>query len=399
MYDLRMRTALSASLVGLGLLSLSVPIRRAAPPAPDSHIQLLRTPNSGIQPQTVIDSMGTVHMIYFKGDAKSGDIEYVRRATGSMDFSQPLRVNSDPQSAVAIGTVRGPQLAVGRNGRAYIIWFGPARRSEGHDDSMPVFFARLSDASSSFEPQRNLIHFAWGGDGGLSVAADQNGNVYAVWHATGDSLGEDHRRVYLERSLDDGKTFSREAPVSPAALGACGCCGMRAFVDSRGVLSILFRAAAQSIHRDMTLLTSEDQGKTFQARTMSSWELNACPMSSASLSEGAGKSFAAWERAGQVYFSPLGAQLQELSPAGPSNERASGEQVLRKHPSIAANTRGEVLLAWTEGTGWAKGGSVAWQLFDATGKPLGAQGYVAGLPPWGLPSAFADATGNFTIIY
>jgi len=395
MYHWRMRTAISAAFVGLGLLALSVPIRLAAPPLPDARIHLLRTPNSGIQPQTVVDSAGTVHMIYFKGDAKAGDIEYVRRATASADFSQPLRVNSDPQSAVAIGTVRGPQLTVGRNGRAYVIWFGPAGKSEGHQDSMPVFFARLADSATSFEPQRNLVHFAWGGDGGLSVAADQNGNVYAVWHATGDSPGEDHRRVYLERSSDDGKTFSREVPVSPPALGACGCCGMRAYVDSRGVLSILFRAAAQSIHRDMTLLTSVDQGKTFQARTMSSWELNACPMSSASLSEGAAKSFAAWERAGQIYFSPLGGQLYELSPAAPP----SGEQVLRKHPSITANAHGEVLLAWSEGTGWAKGGSVAWQLFDATGKPLGAQGHAAGLPPWGLPSAFADVTGNFTIVY
>ena len=390
-----MRFSLRATYVGLTLLSPAVPTRLAAPPARGAYIQLLRTPNSGIQPQTVVDASGTVHMIYFKGDAKAGDIEYVRRAAGSADFSQPLRVNSIPQSAVAIGTVRGPQLAVGRNGRAYAIWFGPATKTEGHDDSMPVFFTRLDDSSSGFEPQRNLVYSATGTDGGLSVAADQNGNVYAVWHATGDTPGEEHRRVYLERSLDDGKTFSRESPVSPKELGACGCCGMRAFVDSRGMLSILFRAAAQTIHRDMTLLTSLDKGETFQARTVSSWELNACPMSSASFTEGSGKSFAAWEKAGQVYFSPLGGKLDELSPAA----LPSAEQMLRKHPAIAANRRGEVLLAWTEGTGWAKGGSVAWQLFDVTGKPLGTRGTAAGLAVWGLPSVFADAAGNFTVVY
>ena len=395
MYPSAMRYFFRATCICLGLLALALPVRLAVPPAPDGHIQLLRTPNSGIQPQTVVDASGTIHMIYFKGDAKAGDIEYVRRAAGSAEFSQPLPVNSIPQSAVAIGTVRGPQLAVGRNGRAYAIWFGPATKIEGHDDSMPVFFTRLNDSSSAFEPQRNLVHFATGTDGGLSVAADQNGNVYAVWHAAGDTPGEDHRRVYLARSSDDGKTFSRESPVSPAELGACGCCGMRAFVDSQGVLSILFRAAAQSIHRDMTLLASHDKGETFQARTVSSWELNACPMSSASFTEGAGKSFAAWEKAGQVYFSPLGGKLAELSPVA----LPSTEQMLRKHPSIAANRRGEVLLAWTEGTGWAKGGSVAWRLFDATGKPLGAEGTGAGLAVWGLPSVFADAAGNFTVVY
>jgi len=390
-----MRTAVSTTFVGLGFLAFTVPLRLGTPTVPDSHILLLRTPNSGFQPQTVVDSNGTVHMIYFKGDAKAGDIEYVRRTTGSTEFSQPLRVNSIPQSAVAIGTVRGPQLAVGRNGRAYAIWFGPATKVEGRDDSMPVFFTRLNDSGAAFEPQRNLVHFASGTDGGLSVAADRNGNVYAAWHATGDAPGEEHRRVYLERSSDDGKTFSRESPVSPVELGACGCCGMRAFVDSRGLLFILYRAAAQSIHRDMTLLTSQDKGESFQARTMSSWELNACPMSSASLAEGGGKSFAAWEKAGQVYFSPLREKLDEHSPVA----LVSTEKMLRKHPSVAANRRGEVLLAWTEGTGWAKGGSVAWQLFDVTGKPLGAQGSAAGLAVWGLPSVFTDAAGDFTVVY
>src|SRR5437762_6516724 len=89
-----------------------------------AQITLLRTPHEGIQPQTVLDRNGVLHMIYFKGDASAGDIEYVRRAADGKDFSQPIRVNSEPESAVAIGTVRGPQIAVGRNGRVYVIWFG-----------------------------------------------------------------------------------------------------------------------------------------------------------------------------------------------------------------------------------------------------------------------------------
>src|SRR5256885_11452641 len=125
MYSSAMRYFFRATCICLGLLASALPVRLAVPPAPDAHIQLLRTPDSGIQPQTVVDASGTVHMIYFKGDAKAGDIEYVRRAVGSAVFSQPLRVNSIPQSAVAIGTVRGPQLALGRNGRVYPLWFGP----------------------------------------------------------------------------------------------------------------------------------------------------------------------------------------------------------------------------------------------------------------------------------
>ena len=40
----------------------------------------------------------------------------------------------------------------------------------------------LSDEGSAFEPQRNVMQFAEGLDGGGSVAADVQGNVYVAWH-------------------------------------------------------------------------------------------------------------------------------------------------------------------------------------------------------------------------
>jgi|SRR5579885_2170128 len=364
----------------------------AAPATPT--INLLRVPDNGIQPQTVLDHDGVLHMIYFKGDASAGEIEYVRRPQGRKDFSQPIRVNSQPASAVAIGAVRGPQVAVGRNGRAYVIWFGPQARSVERTDSMPVFFSRLNDSGTAFEPQRNLMQYASGGDGGLSVASDVRGNVYAVWHATGEQPGDDHRRVYLAHSTDDGKTFSREVAISPAALGACGCCGMRAFADENGTLYILYRAAAQSIHRDITLLISKDHGGTFRADNVAPWNLNACPMSTAYLSAGGRRVLAAWETEGQVYFDQIDPGSLKLSP--PIAAPAAG--INRKHPAVAASANRQ-LLVWTEGTGWSKGGSLGWQLFDNSGEPIGPPGHAPGLPVWGVPSAFADEQGNFTIVY
>lgn len=385
--------AICVAPVMLAGATIAVYSTHRTPPAIPT-IDLLRTPNNGIQPQTVLDRNGVLHMIYFKGDASAGEIEYVRRQPGENDFSRPIRVNSQPASAVAIGAVRGPQMAVGGNGRAYVIWFGPQARSGERTESMPVFFSRLNDSGTAFEPQRNLMQYAKGGDGGLSVAADVRGNVYAVWHATGEQPGEDHRRVYLAHSTDDGKTFSREVAISPAALGACGCCGMRAFADEKGILYLLYRAAAQSIHRDITLLISKDDGGTFRVETLAPWNLNACPMSTAYLSEGGQRVLAAWETEGQVYFDQIDPGSLKLSPpiAAPAAE------MNKKHPAVAASAN-QQLLVWTEGTSWAKGGSLGWQLFDNSGKPIGAPGHAPGLPVWGLPSAFADHQGNFTIVY
>ena len=358
-------------------------------------ITLLRTPHEGIQPQTLVDHYGVLHMIYFRGDAYGGDIEYVSRMTGQMDFGPPIRVNSEPKNAVAVGTVRGPQMALGRNGRVYVTWFGARPESTDATKSMPVLFSRLNDSHTAFEPQRNLMQYAKGGDGGISVAADAQGDVYAVWQAMGVQPGEDRRRVYLARSTDDGKTFAREVPISPATLGACGCCGMRAFAVERGTLFVLYRAARQGIHRDMTLLVSKDRGQTFGDTTLGPWELNACPMSTGYLSEGKKGVLAAWETASQVYFDSIDPTSLKASSPIP----APGDSNKRKHPAVAAGANGYVLLAWTEGTGWLKGGSLSWQLFDNAERLVGSEPHTPGVPVWGLPSVFADKQGNFTIVY
>ena len=55
-----------------------------------AQVQLVRTPNGGIQPQTAVDSRGVLHMIYFTGDPAAGNIEYVRRSPGANVFSKPI---------------------------------------------------------------------------------------------------------------------------------------------------------------------------------------------------------------------------------------------------------------------------------------------------------------------
>ncbi|PYV16137.1 MAG: hypothetical protein DMG21_12710 [Acidobacteria bacterium] len=380
----------------VALATTAVILARNADLPPIPAVTLVRTPQGGIQPQTALDVHGVLHMIYFKGDASAGDIEYVRREPGANEFSEPMRVNSDPMDALAVGTVRGPQMAVGRGGRVYVVWFAADRaKIRGPKGATPVLFSRLNDAGTAFEPERNLMQYAQGVDGGLSVAADNQGDVYVVWHARGEMAGDANRRVYLAPSTDDGKTFTRETPISPARLGACGCCGMRAFVDSTGTLYVLYRAAGEGIHRDMSLLVSRDRGRTFRDARVAAWQLNACPMTTDYLSEGGGQVLAAWETAGEVYFDEIQPGSLDLSRA----VAAPGEPTDRKHPAVARNVHGQVLLAWTEGTGWNKSGTLAWQLFDAQGKVAGVEGHAPGVPIWGLPSVFTDRRGNFTIVY
>ncbi|MGE0129204.1 MAG: hypothetical protein AB7U82_14100 [Blastocatellales bacterium] len=375
----------------LGFISLLFALT-ASVVAQSGQVKLLRVPNGGLQPQTVMDERGVLHLIYFSGEPGGGDIYYVRRSAGSEQFTTPLRVNSEPHTAVAVGTIRGAHLALGKGGRIHVAWNGP-HKPDGHE--APMFYARMNDARTAFETQRNVMQFSGGLDGGGSVAADKAGNVFVVWHGKGDKEGEEHRRVWVARSTDEGKSFARETAAWNEPTGACGCCGMRAFADRQGRVHLLYRAATERENRDMYLLTSDNRGQNFSGVLLDKWKLNACPMSSASLIDGRDGLLAAWETQGQVYF----ASLNPTKPQSVSPIAATGAAGKRKHPVLAANARGETLLVWTEGTGWKKGGSLAWQLYDAQGKPLNERGEVLGIAVWSFAAVVAEKDGSFTIIY
>jgi len=361
-----------------------------------ARVEVIRTPEGGIQPQAVADRRGTIHLISFRGDPSHGDLFSARRDPGRPEFTRAIRVDPEPGSAVATGTIRGGQVALGRGGRVHVAWNGsrPGMRSEA-----PMLYARMNTTGDGFEPRRNLMRLTAGLDGGGTVAADDAGRVYVAWHArgAGDPEGEAHRKLWVARSDDDGATFAVERPAIATATGACACCGTRALVDSSGALSVLYRAATGGEGRDLWRLTSRDGGVHYEGRPLHPWRINACPMSSAAMADGPDGPVAAWETAGQVYYARVSASASGPAPAPIS---PPGEPGGRKHPSVAVAPDGSTLLVWTEGTGWQKGGALAWRLFDASGRPTETSGRVeAGIPTWSLPTVVARPDGGFTIIH
>lgn len=119
-------------------------------------------------------------------------------------------------------------------------------------------------------------------------------------------------------------------------------------------------------------------------------------MSSEALVEGPNGVYAAWETQGQVKFARVEPGTTQV--AAPVAAPGAGQG--RKHPALAVNAAGETLLAWTEGTGWQRGGALAYQVFDKGGKPAGENGRVqGGVPAWGLVAAVTRPDGGFTILH
>ncbi len=366
-----------------------------AEPGKATKLLIERVPNGGIQPQLLSDTHGTLHLVYFSGNPSAGDLQYVRQEAGKAEWSKPIRVNSKSGSAIAVGSIRGAQMALGRNGRIHVAWNGSSEASPATHVGVPMLYSRMNDAGTAFEPERDMITKAAGLDGGGSVAADAHGNVHVVWHALipGAEADEGNRAVFLARSTNDGRDFGAEHQISPADSGACGCCGLRAFSGDDGNLLVLFRGASEKLNRSMRLLTSRE-GRNFESILSHPWQTPNCPMSSAAFAQSGTRTVAAWESDQQIFWTALksgaGSTETPRSPSGAAKAR---------HPAISVSSDGSTLVAWSEGTGWNRGGAFAWQLFDSTGKASDMKGRQDGIPVWSFAAAVAKRDGSFLILH
>lgn len=375
-----------ARLIGI-VITLLVPPARAA-------IEFQRLPAGGLQPEAVVTADHTAHLLWLGGEPRAADVFYQPFAEGREAAAAPIRVNSQAGSAIALGTIRGARLAVGRPGRVHVVWNGSGSAQPRPKGSAPLLYSRLADGGRTFEPQRNLVTRTTDLDGGGAIAADGAGNVFAIWHGgtPGRPSGEANRQVVVARSGDEGKSFTPETAVSED-VGACGCCGMSAFSDANGNIFALFRAARAGVHRDATLLVSRDHAATFVMTPLQEWETGSCPMSSSGFGFDRRGVLAAWETRGKIFFTPVPGTGRSRQPI----EVASGSGA--KHPALATNSRGETLLVWTEGTGWQRGGEAAWQVFDADGKPTDEHGRKPGIPVWSFAAAYARPDNSFVIVF
>lgn len=353
-------------------------------------VAVANVPDGGLQPRVFADGQGRLHSLWYSGSEKGGDLFHAIRGEGGM-WSRATRVNSEAGSAIAVGTIRGAQVVLGRDGFIHVVWNGSgAHLAKGAHP--PMYYTRSADGGRTFESQR-AISGDWPLDGGGAVAADSQGGVHVFWHAGPEMsrAGELSRHVFIRTSRDDGRTFGDERSISPEGLGVCGCCAMQALTTRDGAtVQVLFRSAFdEGKSRHIASLASQDGGETFSHAVVDPWIIAACPMSSMSLLEISGGILGAWEREGQVHFA--------LFPKGhPSPSRIlspDGGPGGRKHPVLAADAKGNVLLVWTEGTGWQKGGSLAWEVFDSSLKSSGVRGTSRGVPVWSFAGAAASSEG------
>ncbi len=366
------------------LLSLVCVSMAAAAPT----VSLVRLPMHGIQPQVMTDAKGTAHIVFLAGKERASDVYYVTRKAGK--FSLPMKVNAIPGSAVAVGTIRGPHLALGKYGRVHVAWNGSQAAGGRPHHGSPMLYTRMKLDGSGFEKERDLMTWTTALDDGGSVAADGKGNVHVVWHAApkASPKGENVRGVFVATSADTGKTYANEKLISTKK-GTCGCCGLKSFTDAKGELYTLYRGAQKVVNRDMTLLIGHEPGKARES-VVGPWKIGQCVMSSAAFTQTLKGVLGAWEAQSNIFVGPLD---------GKSDAHKIARHARQRHPSIAVNKAGDTLVAWSENTGWKKGGRLAWQILTQKPTDTATHGGKAGMPVWSFTAAYALKNGDFEVIY
>lgn len=148
-------------------------------------------------------------------------------AGGTLTFAPSVRMDRRPDGAAC-----GGPLAIDGRGNVYTVYWG---------SDISIYFNRSTDGGATFEASDYLIsEIGW--NPYPSIAADDNGHVYAVWEQG------------FNRSTDSGATW--EGPRS--VTGGAGCSLPRIAADQFGRVFVA-RSDWESVYVDI----SYDFGATF----------------------------------------------------------------------------------------------------------------------------------------
>jgi hypothetical protein len=308
-------------------------------------VTVVKTPGDGAVPDAETAKDGSIHVAYVSGE----DVFYVVSTNAGKSFSTPVRINSEPGTVHPANMYRGPDVAIGKNGRVHVIWYVNAYQRKLPPDQWGVFYAHLDPASGAFSKPVNLNQKP---SDNYSLAADEKGNVAVVWMAGG---------VFVNTSTDNGDDFSTAERIDVA--DPCECCASRASFSASGSLIIDYRDKTANI-RDMHLLVRAPGSATFTKEKISvtPWQVTGCPMTGTFLTSAGKEEIAAWETKGQISY----ARIDPLTGKRKTDEIKVAER--GKWPIALPGREGGVLISWKEGS------VLKWQLFGAGDRPTGKPG-------------------------
>jgi hypothetical protein len=208
---------------------------------------------------------------YQSGNPKDSSIILFSRSTDAGEnWSKPKRISVQAGNVDdSDNTVEGAVPAVGPNGEIYVSWAGPNG----------LVFNRSDDEGETWLPHETRIDSIPGGwaydipglvrAGGLPITAcdtsrsPYRGSIYVNW--SDQRNGTDNTDIWLARSSDGGKTWSKPTRVNDDNSNRHQFMSWMTIDQATGYLYVLFYDRRNYVdnHTDVYLAESRDGGHTF----------------------------------------------------------------------------------------------------------------------------------------
>ena len=366
----------------------------------NAQVRIEATPDGGLQPRLVNDEEGGLHLLYFKKrlqtrSAKEGHLYYREFSREEQSFGNPVRVSSEAYNLQAFSIARA-SMSVDGAGRVHVVWYLPRDNQ--------YYYSRSDENRQMFEAQRAMVTtFSEGIDAGADIAAIGT-NIALVWGA-GDLSNEKERTVYMRVSSDSGESFGPESPVGDSDLGACACCSLAAEFTGGDHLSIAYRSAVNGTGRHMQVLNLlANQGEFSNIELLHSeyepvqpnqeWRMSACPLSTNDIARSQeGKAWMVFETEARTIYKLIGTDVV-VSVGEPA------KATRQKNATLAANSRGEKLIAWGEAISHSKGGELQVRLVDSNNEQIEITSLEKiVIPDYSFPAAGTLKTGEFIVLF
>jgi hypothetical protein len=312
------------------------------------------------EPALAADDKGTSYVLFVQHNPdKSADLFLQRIGENMAQIPERIRINPSP------GTVKAwrgdpPTIAIAENGAIYVGW-NLKVESNGKSANDLVLSVSADGGQTFAAPVRVNDDTVPVSHGMHSLVLDKEGKIYMAWlderNVRAEPEHEDvpaasammmfhhkeniepNSEVFFSVSSDGGKTFASNKKL---ASEICPCCKTSVVAAPDGRLYVSWRQVLPNGTRHIAVASSGDKGATFSQGVVVSddkWKIDACPVSGATLSAGAGGLLSvAWYTAGEA--GDAGVYESESTDGGKtfsqrrllSSEAVSGTPVLLGGP-------------------------------------------------------------------
>jgi hypothetical protein len=389
------------------LLLLTAPISALAQVSFTAPVRI--SLNAGAHAPVV--HVGRAGIIFASWFERSADIYFAKSTNGGKSFSSPVRASRQVTTNIYTSMLqRAPEFVVDTKGTIHLVW------TEGRLGSQSdVWYIRSTDQGTTWtqptsimdadDSQKYAQDFS-------AIACDSSDNLYVSyldnrWLMRG--AASDHYQMHMQRSTDGGKTWLDPVianKLSVLSSGTCECCRQDIAVSPEGHVYIAFRTSQDLTNslddRSIFICRSWDKGVTWDNSIRcqtGTWNLTACPTKGPHISLNPHEDlFVSWNDARDdsawlfSYFAMLPKGETEIFPNVSMSQRAQSGM----WPAIAMTPLGYVAYAFMP-----SGGPVQFTYSSDGGNTWNRDRALPGRSgdDQSLPSIAFDAKGNVLVAW